>query len=268
MNIKSKNYPFDVKLYFFTRKKLDKLFVIFNACLSGIWLGMLNKETMHLIDEYYYDNQQMYRWEEYNKAGLWKWEKKVIDKYFDKCKTLLLLGAGGGREVLALSKLGYEVDGCECNPQLVEFGNQLIEKEGLTSNIQLVERDASLDNGKLYDGIIVGWGAYMLIQGREKRIAFLKNLRNQINENSPILLSFFSMSGNNLYFKIVNKVSNSLRWITRKNALEFGDDLVPNFVHYFTQEQIASELQEAGFKLKMYSSNEYGHAVGIANELK
>ncbi|NJO65711.1 MAG: SAM-dependent methyltransferase [Richelia sp. RM2_1_2] len=248
-----------------TRKTLDKLFLLFSACLNGIWLGILNRETMHLIDEYYYDNQKMYQWEEYNRAGLWGWEKKVINEYFEKCKSLLVLGAGGGREVLALSKLGYEVDGCECNPQLVKFGNQLIEKEGLTSNIQLIERDSSLENGKLYDGIIVGWGAYMLIQGRERRIAFLKNLRNQMNENSPILLSFFSQSGNNLYFKIVHKISNTLRWISRKNSSEFGDDLVPNFVHYFNEEEIANELKEGGFKLEMYSTNEYGHAVGIAN---
>ena len=265
MNTNSRNYTFSLKLYFFTRKALDKLFVLFNACLSGIWLGMLNRETMHLIDEYYYDNQKMYQWDEYNRAGLWKWEKKLINEYFEKCKSLLVLGAGGGREVLALSKLGYEVDGCECNPQLVKFANELMEKEELTSRVKLVERDASLDNGKLYDGIIIGWGAYMLIQGRERRIALLKNLRNQMNENSPMLLSFFSQSGNSLYFKVVHKISNTMRWITGKNRLEFGDDLVPNFVHYFTREQIANELKEAGFELKMYCTEEYGHAVGIAD---
>lgn len=265
MNMNSKNYPLNLKIYFFTRKKLDKLFVLLNACLSGFWLGILNQKTMYLIDEYYYDNQKMYRWEEYNKAGFWEWEKKVIDEYFHECTSLLLLGAGGGREVLALSKLGYEVDGCECNPQLVKFANELIEKEELDSRVKLVERDASLDNGKLYDGIIIGWGAYMLIQGREKRIALLKNLRNQMNENSPVLLSFFSQSGNRLYFKVVHKISNTLRFITRKKSLEFGDDLVPNFVHYFTEEQIAEELKEAGFNLKMYCTEEYGHAVGIAN---
>lgn len=76
MNLKSKNYPFNLRLYFLTRKTLDKLFLLFSACLNGIWLGILNRETMHLIDEYYYDNQKMYQWEEYNRAGLWGWEKK------------------------------------------------------------------------------------------------------------------------------------------------------------------------------------------------
>ena len=43
-----------------------------------------------------------------------------------QCKRLLVAGAGGGREVLALYKSGYEVDGFECHPELVALANTML----------------------------------------------------------------------------------------------------------------------------------------------
>ncbi|NJO96415.1 MAG: hypothetical protein HC764_10650 [Pleurocapsa sp. CRU_1_2] len=46
--------------------------------------------------------------------------------------------------------------------------------------------------------------------------------------------------------------------------IEPGDTLVPDYVHYFTKDEIEREFKEAGFELIMYSNDEYGHAVGLA----
>ncbi|MDJ0616025.1 MAG: hypothetical protein QNJ63_04605 [Calothrix sp. MO_192.B10] len=259
------NYPLELKFYIYSRKLLRKIVLLINACFIGFWLGILRRDSLHSIDQLYYDNTQQYRNEEYNRGGLWHWETKILNKYFQQCNSLLVAGVGGGREVLALRILGYEVDGFECNPQLVDFANKLLEKEGLPANVQLVPRDECPDNHKQYDGIIVGWGAYMLIQGRENRINFLKKLHSQAKDNSPILISFFDNSDSQGYFQVVVKIGNVIRRILRRDFLEFGDDLVPNYVHHFTKEEIATELKAGGFELEMYSTNEYGHAVGIAN---
>jgi hypothetical protein len=50
--------------------------------------------------------------------------------------------------------------------------------------------------------------------------------------------------------------------------VEIGDDLAPNYVHYFTRSEIASELSEAGFALQCYSPEPYGHAVGVAQPVE
>lgn len=261
----TQNYPLELKIYLFSRKILEKIILLVNACFSGFWLGIFSKETLHLLDKYYYDSQAMYFNREYNLRGFWAWEKKALDAYFIQCKSIAVIGAGGGREVLALSKLGFEVDGFECHPQLVELANELIKKEELTANVYLVERDDCPNYGKSYDGIIVGWAAYMLIQGRQKRIEFLKQLRTLAKEKSPVLISFFCHSKARRYFKILYKVGNLMRWILRRELLELGDDLAPEYVHFFTKEDIATELQAAGFTLEMYGTKEYGHAVGIMN---
>ena len=65
----------------------------------------------------------------------------MIARYFQNAKRLLLVGAGGGREVLALIRLGYEVHGVECNPELVRVANTLLEEQGLPPSVQFAPPD-------------------------------------------------------------------------------------------------------------------------------
>jgi len=261
--MKKQTDPVIVKFYFFSHEILLKIFLLCKTCFTGLWLGLLSREKLHLIDNQYYNNCKIYCEDEYNSSGLKSWEKKVIDKYFYKCNSVLITSVGGGREVLALRQKGFEADGFECNQSLVECANNLLRKEGFVPNIQFVPRDKCSDATKIYDGLIIGWGAYTLIQGKEQRIDFLKDLRNQTGEQAPILLSFFHRS-NIVQFKIIITISNILRWILHRKLLDVGDNMVPNYAHYFTVEEIRTELNSGGFELELYSTDDYGHAVGYA----
>ena len=263
--MRQQNYPVIVRIYFLFDKSLDALFVLLRACLIGFWLGVLKKETLQGIDQYYYDSANMYCNEKYNKSGLWKWEKQVLSEYFQNCTCLLVAGAGGGREILALQQLGYNVDGFECNIRLADFANNLLKREGFVASVQLALRDECPNSDKLYDGIIIGWGAYMLIQGRKQRVDFLKELRAQMSAGAPLLLSFFSRANDSLYFKLILVIGNVIRWLLGRDALELGDALVPNYVHHFTQDEVIQELHAGGVDVKFYSTDSYGHAVGIAS---
>jgi hypothetical protein len=261
---------FHLKLYFFSYRCLQKIFLLLDAGFQGFWLGVSKRETLHHIDQFYYNNSDVFKdaaylSKNYNQQGLWEWEKNVIEHHFSTCRHLLLLGAGGGREVIALSQLGYQVHGFECNPQLVEFASQLLQELGCDSSVQWVQRDQCPPVSRCYDGVIIGWGAYMLIQGKEYRIDLLKQLREAVPEGSPILLSFFYRSpARRRYFKAITIIANTLRGLLRREQIETGDALVPNFAHCFVKEEILDELNQAGFQLEMYDTNTYGHAVGIA----
>ncbi|MFC1755689.1 SAM-dependent methyltransferase [Thermoproteota archaeon] len=219
---------------------------------------------MYSINNLYYsDTKKRYFDRSYNKSGLFDWEKRVIEKYYTHCKKILVVGAGGGREVLALRELGYDADGFECNPELVKCANDILESEGFPSDVKLVGRDGCPDAPKNYDGAIVGWSAYMLIQHSEERIVFLKKMRALMYDSSPILVSFFYRCGSERYFKAVAVISNVIRTILMRKRVEAGDDLVPNHVHYFTKNELELELNEGGFNMDFYSTVTYGHAVGL-----
>jgi hypothetical protein len=245
-------------------KRIRRLCSFLDACLTGFWLGVLDRGHLHALDQVYYDGEEMYCNEEYNCRGFWSWEQEVIRRYFGDCKRLLVGGAGGGREVLALCREGYEVEGFECNPRLIQYARTLLEREGLSAAMTFTPRDKCFYSDRPFDGAIVGWGAYMLIQQRRKRVAFLKQLRAQVRAEAPLLLSFYARQTGERRFVTILAVGNALRWLLRRERLDLGDDLAPNYVHYFTKEQITSELQEAGFELARYSTRGYGHAVAIA----
>ncbi|MBN1598354.1 MAG: hypothetical protein JW894_08670, partial [Bacteroidales bacterium] len=68
-----------------------------------------------LYDELHYNKSEKYADDNYNLSGLSEWGKKRFEKYFPKSKKILLLAAGGGRETVALIRMGYNVDSYECN---------------------------------------------------------------------------------------------------------------------------------------------------------
>jgi hypothetical protein len=255
---------FTVKLYRRSRQVFEGLLSALQGAFTGFWLGLLHRDLLHSLDKAYYDSCEQYLQEEYNQLGLWKWEQEAIGTYFRGCKRLLVGGAGGGREVLALSRLGYQVDAFECHPRFVSFANELMKRESLPCIVRLAPRDAAWESGSTYDGVVVGWGSYMLIAEKARRVQFLRQLRAQAAAGAPILLSFFCRSRKDRRYPIIAAVGNLVRWARGRERLELGDDLQPNYVHFFTRDEIASELREAGFELQYFGKQGYGRAVGIA----
>lgn len=256
--------PVQIRFYFSACRKLDQLFILIKACWIGFWLGLLDRDMLHLLDKCCYDLWSEYHTEDHNRKGLTAWEARAITNYFVARRRLLVAGAGGGRELLALCQLGYEPDGFECHPELAAVARKLLQGDGFTAEVELVARDKWPKNKKQYDGLIIGWGAYMLIQERKNRVAFLEAMRARVPANAPLLLSFFHRSPEARRFKIIVFVGNILRRIRRKKLLEVGDSLAPNFVHLFTKSELKVELKQAGFDLVFYDTAEYGHAVALA----
>lgn len=259
--------PLLIRGYLFSRFWLGNGLSFVKACFAGFWLGVLSQKQLLLASEYIYDHDCMYRDEEYIMRGLFSWEQMAVHRYFKGCKRLLLIGAGTGREVLALMRQGYQVDGFECNARLREHANGLLARNGFAPGIQPAAPNTCPDTGRKYDGLIVGWGAYTHVRPRETRTAFLKGLRTLVDAGAPILLSFVTRSGRGPRYRIIAAIANTLRWLLRRDRIEIGDDLDPHPGRAFTESEIDGELREGGFALAFYSTQLYGgHAVGLASE--
>ena len=189
--VDERSAPLLVRIFFSSQSLLERAFRVAKACFVGLWLGVLTRERMHAIDEEFYTRTRNrrdrpdYHDREYNRRGLWEWEEQALTEHFAECERLMLIGAGGGREVLALLRLGYCVDGFESHPALVAAANGLLREEGFDTSVGLVPRDESPKTNSTYDGIIVGWGAYMLVQSRRRRIALLEQLRARTQKAMP-----------------------------------------------------------------------------------
>lgn len=251
------------RISYFSLRNLLKLYTYVYSLLAGFWLGILGEKSFDAIDEIFYSNRSMYSDDEYNTSGLFDWEKVMIEKYFKSARSLLLIAAGGGREVFELSKMGYNLDSYECNPRLVESGNALLEKKGISTRVELLPRDQVPVKIRKYDGIIVGWGAYSHIRGSKRRKRFINQLYPFLKDKAPLMISFVTRDKDKRQDKIVYWVANFFRFIRGKSRIEWGDRMSYNFFHFFTEQEINSELQDCKLKVVDFDKKEYGYAVAI-----
>ena len=266
--------PFQVRMYFYSRIWYVKACKALHACWVGLWLGAISPDKLYATVEEYYirsgrdikDGHTNYHSGNYNRNGLFIWEKEAIKEYFGGCKRLLVLGVGGGREVLALLKLGYQVDGFESNQSLVVAANELLREEGFDPAVRWIEPDRVPDTGTTYDGIVVGWAMYMSIQTRKRRIAFLRQLRTHTRMQGPILISFVARGDvlSAAQYRVGVTIANMIRRVLRREPAEVGDWLGPMYARHFKQDEITLELAEGGFKSVHYGTSGFGNAVGIA----
>ncbi|MDQ1474566.1 MAG: hypothetical protein QOJ99_6046 [Bryobacterales bacterium] len=232
-----------------------------------MWLGLLTPRMMRKLDVWYYTKgfADMYRDKEYNTSGLFDWEENAVRTFFPEGSSILVAaGAGAGREVLGLNRMGYRVDAFEYNSSLVTLGNKLLAENGWEPTIFPGPANELPVGSKQYDGIIVGWGTYTLIAGRGSRTSLLKQIRSRCVIGAPVLLSFFHRPGDTPSYKVTTMTANSIRTVLRRPKVEIGDTLSIGYAHRFTEKEIAEELTLSGFQPVFFKSTPYAHAVGIA----
>jgi hypothetical protein len=247
-------------------RSLGRIYSFSNALLSGFWLGVMSEKSLEYSDERYYNNTKYYTEDKYNQSGFFNWEKPMIEKHFSKTERILLIAAGGGREVLALSKMGFKLDSYECNAKLVAFGNDLLEKNNTGNRIKYLQRNSVPEEVKEYDGVIIGWGAYSLMPGKKKRLAFLSALHPFLGKGAPLMISFLCSEKRNKQDRIITRVSNFFRFFHKKEKTEQGDRLMPDFIHYFTEEEVRSEFKVTKFNVIDYYSKDYGCLIAVTED--
>jgi hypothetical protein len=241
------------------------------SLFTGFWLAILSPADLESVDDAYYvglggkrTSPIDYANTEYNKRGLFEWERKTIEEHFPAGGSIALMAAGGGREVLALRQMSFHVEAWECQQELVDAANELLVMEGFEPSVSYAPRNTIAAGTKMYDALVIGWSTYTLIPGRSRRIALLRRLRTRVEEGSPLLLSFFARRPGGVQFRIMAGLGNVGRRLLRRERLEVGDALEPNLAHWFLEEEITEELAAGGFELKFFAGKPYGHAVALA----
>jgi hypothetical protein len=211
----------------------------------AFWLGALGKKGLDYSDEVHYSTNTTYVENEYNEKGLYDWEQYIVEKHFADVKTIMLIAAGGGREVVGLSRMGFRVDAFECNPVLVEYGNKLLKKNNIESKISHLARNTVPSHTRIYDAVIIGWGAYSHIKGGPARIQFLKNLHPFMHPGSRLMISFIWVKERNRRDKMIQRVSGFLGSFCRGERSEQGDSLFL-IISIISRSTRQSELTKAG----------------------
>lgn len=233
---------------------------------EGFWLGCLDPEDLTAVTVRSFQESPMYNGREHNQSGLFPWEREAIDRFFRPGSRILVAASGGGRELIALHRLGFEADGFDCAPGLVETSRRLLQELGISSDVQLCPPNDVPPELTSHDSIIIGWTAYMHIPGSVRRIAFLRKLRALVPAEAPILVSFWAREASpdeDRAFRLAQWF-RSLRG-RRAEPLEPGDHLTDRgYYHCFAKEEIEAEFKAGGFRMGHYSQADHPYAVGMA----
>lgn len=260
---------FDVALrvdaFWLASRALTRVFLGVHALHQGLWLGLLDGPMLQDATERYYSANRRYAGPYHNKAGFLGWEGALIDRYFGGCRTILVGAAGGGREVIALVRRGIAVDAFDCSPTLVARAERVLAEEGLAARMQLAPPDALPDGLGTYDGVILGWGAYSHVPGREARVRLLRALASHLRPAGPLLFSFQTRPGApaaQRMFQWIHGTARVVRGVRRsRTPLELGDTLPGYFAHKSTQAEIEGEAAAAGLAVEFRQELEYGAAI-------
>lgn len=248
-------------------RTLRRSFAALESLHTGVLLGLLRAGTLERLTQLAYRKRDLYLDPGHNASGLFEWEDAAIRQHFREGSRVLLMGCGGGRELLALARNGYAVDACDPNAGYVAQAQRNLLDRRMPGRVLCAAPDALPDGfDGSYDGMVLGWGMYTHIVGRDRRIALLRRLRGRAAAGAPLLLSFWTRNALSRRERMQHGVAALLAVCSlNPRRPEFGDDLNQQaFVHRFDETEISEELREAGFRALSYSATPYGHAIAIA----
>src|ERR1700687_2933922 len=166
-----------VRLYLWLDRWIQRWVRLLGILHEGFWLGCLDPEDLTAVTIRSFQQSPLYSGREHNQSGLFPWERETIDRFFRPSSKILVAASGGGRELIALHGLGFQADGFDCTPRLVETSRRLLQELGIPSNVMLCPPNDVPQEWTPHDSLIVGWTAYMQTPGSARRIAFLRKLR-------------------------------------------------------------------------------------------
>jgi hypothetical protein len=254
-------------LYFdFADRWFNRFVKVVEAVHEGFWLGCLSVDDLDAITAEYYRQSHEYASEQHNLRGFFDWEGPVVHRYFKAGSHILVAGAGGGREVIALRRAGFQAEGFECNAALLRASEALFQQLGEPQGVIFCAPDSVPPGPPIYDGLIVGWSAYTHIPTRRRRVAFLQGMRQRTLLGSPVLLSFFTRETVSPYEEIAYRTACLCRFLSRgrKETPELGDHLTWSYTHHFVRAELEEELSASGFRLVHFNERGDSYAVGIA----
>jgi SAM-dependent methyltransferase len=249
-------------------EKMAGLLFRVQQLLTGMLPALLSpQELTELIRNHYnnsYKDVAERLPETWHKWTLEGWEEAVLARHKMTSGTVLVLGAGVGRESIALAQRGFLVVGLDINRESLCVASQQSAANGLKPLFAQGDFLAIPIGAVQVDYIFMSGIMYSSIPGRQRRQAWLRSLRPCMNKNGLLVLNF--LVAREMGTKTHRLVHRLNRWLIRlpgaNQLYQFGDTCSQNhFLHGFLdEEEIRSELRDAGATVDHLSWHE-GYAV-------
>jgi len=229
--------------------KIARLVEIFAEAVS---LGFLRSDDVErIVFESYAGEPEFYDPEHYHPPFEGE-ELALSAELRTHAPGLRLLDAfcGQGREARTLAKQGFDVTGIDRLPVMVERAAEYAAREGFRARF-LVADFESFSDELGYDVVYTSAWMYSTFQGRARRVRFLRHCRSLCSPDGLIAISYRARSlAQRFQYRVRHAVARCTALLTFGNReLQLGDRLYFGlFWHHFDEDDLVSELEEAGLE--------------------
>ena len=230
------------------------------AFLSTGLVGAMRRDQRDRAIEAYWDQPAQ------PSGTLYEWECDFYLKHLPTDSRVLLVGCGGGRDLVGLSRHGFQLDGLDIAPGVVAAGRERLAMLGIAARLHTGRvADASLE--PVYDAAVMTWQGYGLIPERAERIRTLQALRGALRPGGRILFTYRPAAGPSRGARLARLVAGltSCDWRPEPAdtiELSRGDAGVRLYLeHRFSPDEIAAEAQAAGLRVSSHELGEMARVV-------
>ncbi|MEK7858235.1 MAG: class I SAM-dependent methyltransferase [Elusimicrobiota bacterium] len=185
--------------------------------------------------------------------GLFPFEEALVGLLPPKAR-LLIMGCGGGRDLLAWCGRGWPADGLEISLAAAERAREAMAEAGFSGKVLCQDAvEASLEPGA-YGAILFSWLAYGYIPGAGRRAQALERARRGLAPGGRIylLLKTRTPGGRAPWpIRLMARLSGRRPWLGPGDHV--GD---LGYWHSFTREEVEAEARAAGLSLKEWRVGE------------
>ncbi len=231
---------------------------------EAFWLSILSEKCFMKFIRFHYQKGVRYSTCEWNAKGFFDWEQElfyIVESKVNNAKVVVI-GAGGGREVFALNAKGVCAEGYEADDRMVKFANDFSRKENLNLFFKTIEYNC-VPKTKC-DVLWFGWGMYTHIFGRDKRVRILKEAKNNLDEYGLIVISYWNGENKRDWLEKLHRLSKKVGFRKVERGESFRNAL---WGKYYYKEQIREEALLAGLEVMFISEEGYGRAILRKNAL-
>jgi SAM-dependent methyltransferase len=184
--------------------------------------------------------------------GLHESEENLLKVIPRRSGRVLVLGAGGGREAIALARRGYAVTAVDFVSEMVARTQTNAERTGVRVSARKADFLKADFSPQSYEIVWLCAGTYSSIPGRDRRIGFLSRVRETLVPGGHFLCQL-------IYHPQVHHYSNLdllgkvFAHLTRGNMTHEKGDMLSGkceFVHCFSSEiEVVTEFEGSGFEV-------------------
>lgn len=239
------------------------------AIQSGLFMGLIDKQNFQYFDTYPFNESEEIDLSRETQLGLEPWERQIEQQHLTGKENLIVIAAGGNRELVGFQELGYNAVGIEYGIGLCEASEQALIASGNQPSIVHADRFLISGAADSYDAAFIARKYLSHVHDRTVRVKFLQNIRNVLSQDAILACGYYTREHDGLAFRAQALVANALGKLLGRTdqTVETGDHLDPDtplYHHHYTLDEVRSELQEAGFEVVDHGNEWFGWAVARA----